>query len=390
MTSYQAPTVAQGFVHAYAAPPDGVWSAPGRVNLMGEHTDYNSGLCLPIALPHRTFVAVAVRDDGRVRIRSEQEPGGWDGQLTDIRAGHPEGWASYAAGVLWALAGEGFDVPGLDIWVDGHVPLGAGLSSSAALEAAVAVAVDEVAGLGLGGSDQGRARLAAACVRAENDVAGAPTGGMDQAAALRSEQGNALLIDCQDFSVAQEPLDLAATDLALLVIDTRAPHRLVDSEYGARRETCEAAVRALGVRSLREVAVADLDDALAQLPDDVMRRRVRHIVTEIERVRECVGLLQRNDVAGLGPVFDTSHASMRDDYEISCHELDLACESARAAGALGARMTGGGFGGSAVSLVPRLERDRIGEAVLAAFAADGLTAPGLIPAFAAGPAHRDL
>lgn len=385
-----ASSVADGFVAAFDRQPTGVWSAPGRVNLMGEHTDYNSGLCLPIALPHRTFVAAAVRPDGRVRVRSAQRDDGWEGTLADVGPTTPAGWAAYVVGVLWALADVGLETPGLDLWVDGQVPVGAGLSSSAALSCAVALAADDLGRLDLGGSDAGRARLAAACDVAENVVVGAPTGGMDQSASLRCIAGHALRLDCRDKSIEQEPLDLAAADLALLVIDTRAPHQLVDGQYAERRSTCEAAARTLGVASLREVEPADLDAALRQLPDAVSRARVRHVVTEIARVRRCVDLLQDSDIAGLGPVFTASHASMRDDYEISCRELDLAVETAESAGALGARMTGGGFGGSAVALVPADLVDSVGAAVLRAFAEESLTAPALLPVAASSGAAREL
>jgi galactokinase len=386
-----AADAAVAFMAEYGTRPTGVWSAPGRVNLMGEHTDYNQGLCLPIALPHRTFAAVKRRGDDRLRIRSVQDDNGWEGALEDIAPGHPEGWSAYVAGVPWALADAlGHHLPGLDILMDGHVPLGAGLSSSAALECAVALALDDLANLGLGGSDRGRARLAKACDRAENDIARAPTGGMDQAASLRCTAGHALLLDCRDGSVEQVPLDLDGAGLAWLVIDTRARHALVDGQYGERRETCEAAAAALGLESLREIEPGELDATLDRLPDEVMRRRVRHIVTEIERVRETVGLLRAGRVLDLGPVLDASHVSMRDDYEISCAELDLAVESACAAGALGARMTGGGFGGSAIALVPADRLDAIGAAVESAFAAAGFGPPGLIPAYPAEGAARDI
>lgn len=386
-----AAAAAAGFVASYGVDPGGVWSAPGRVNLMGEHTDYNGGLCLPIALPHRTFAAVRARDDGQVRIRSAQDGQPWEGALDQIGPGRPPGWAAYIAGVPWAMQRQlRINPPGLDVWVDGHVPSGAGLSSSAALECGVALALDELVGLGLGGSDAGRARLAAACDLAENEVARAPTGGMDQAASLRCTAGNALLLDCRDGSVEQVPLDLDAAGLAWLVIDTRAVHALVDGQYGERRKTCEAAAALLGVATLREIAPDDLESALRRLPDDVMRRRVRHVVTEIERVRAMVALLRAGRAGDLGPVLDASHASMRDDYEISCLELDLAVETATAEGAVGARMTGGGFGGSAIALVPAADSARIGAAVSAAFAAEGLTAPGIIPAYPAAGAARDL
>jgi galactokinase len=363
--------------------PAGVWAAPGRVNVIGEHVDYNGGLCLPFALPHRTYVALAPRADGALAVASAQvadDDAGqgrarWEGPLADVAPGTVDGWAAYAVGVPWALREADLPVPGFDAAVDGLVPLGSGLSSSAALECAVAVALDDVAGLGLGGSDAGRARLAQACVRAENDIAGAPTGGMDQAASLRSAAGSALLIDCTDFSVRHVPFDLAAAGLELLVIDTRAHHALTDGQYGSRRQQCERAAALLRVRWLREISPGDLDGALDRLRElvddpeeaDEIGRRVRHVVAEIERVRQTVALVEAGDLAGVGPLLDASHASLRDDYEVSCLELDLACSSALAAGALGARMTGGGFGGSAIALVRRDDTERIADAVAAAF-----------------------
>jgi galactokinase len=238
--------------------------------------------------------------------------------------------------------------------------------------------------------------LAAACVRAENDIAGAPTGGMDQAASLRSQAGSALLIDCVDFSVRHVPFDLAAAGLELVVIDTRAHHALQDGQYGSRREQCERAAGLLGVRWLREVHAIELDAALDRLRDlvddpeeaDEIARRVRHVVNEIARVRQAVLLIEDGDLAGIGPLLDASHASLRDDYEVSSRELDLACEAAKGAGALGARMTGGGFGGSAIALVPAGSGDAVADAVAAAFAAEGLAAPGFLRAVPSAPAGR--
>ncbi|MGH4017511.1 MAG: galactokinase, partial [Pseudonocardiaceae bacterium] len=219
------------FRTAFGREPDGLWSAPGRVNLIGEHVDYAGGLCLPWALPLRTVVAAAARDDGGLRLRSEY-PGAtpWDGSLDEVRPGHPAGWAGYPAGVVWALRAAGHPVAGLDLLIGASVPPGAGLASSAALECAVALAVDTLAGLGLAGTDGGRDVLAAACRRAENEIVGAATGMMDQIASLRAVAGNALLLDCRDGTVRQVPLDLAAAGLTLLVIDTQAPHRLVEGQ----------------------------------------------------------------------------------------------------------------------------------------------------------------
>ncbi|GHS84988.1 galactokinase [Actinomycetota bacterium] len=413
------------FVERFGVEPDGVWSAPGRVNLIGEHTDYNGGLCLPIALPHRAYAALRRRTPGDaaagqvgqsgsagrpdiagaagpgardVRLVSAQDPTGVIRQvaLDAVGPGTVDGWPAYVAGVAWALGQAGHPVDGFDVAVDSCVPFGAGLSSSASLEAAVAVGLDAVFELGLAGSaaapdDAGRTVLAAACIRAENEIAGAPTGGMDQSAALRSRAGHALLLDCRDGSVRQVPFDLAADGLALLVIDTRAEHALVDGQYAARRATCEAAAVRLGVPSLREIAPAGLADALATLADgtpegDLQVTRVRHVVTEIERVERFVALLDAGRVREVGPLMDASHTSLRDDYEVSCRELDVAVEAARSAGALGARMTGGGFGGSAIALVPAGSVEGVAAAVAAEFAAQGLAEPEFLVAVAGPPA----
>jgi galactokinase len=356
---------------------------------MGEHTDYNAGLCLPIALPHRTYAAVRLRADRRLRLRSLQSSQQYELELDDVRAGDPPGWGGYAAGVLWALQEAGHRVQGLDLLVDGAVPQGAGLSSSAALECAVAAAVSDLLGLDLLADDTARATLAAICVNAENTIAGAPTGGMDQSASLRCQAGQALLLDCRDFSVAQVPFDLSAHGLALLVMDTRAEHALVDGQYAQRRASCDEAARQLGVASLREVDFGDLDETLDRLPDNGIRARARHIVTEIERVRQTVLLLRSDRLSEVGSVFNDSHASMRDDFEISCAELDVAVEAATTQGALGARMTGGGFGGSAIALVPVPSTAAITSAVTDAFADNGFGAPHCFAITAGGSARRE-
>ena len=379
------------FERAYGTAPDGVWSAPGRVNVIGEHTDYNGGTCLPMALPHRTYVAFRHREDDQVRLVSAQEATPVTVSLGDVAPGTVDGWAAYVVGVAWALRQSGRAVSGFDVAVDSCVPYGAGLSSSAALECAVAVALDDAHGLGLGASDEGRAVLAQACIRAENEIAGAPTGGMDQSASLRCQEGHALLLDTRDGATRHIPLELGAHGLALLVMDTRAAHQLVDGQYAARRSLCEAAARELGVATLREVD--DLDDALARvasMPDaDLVARRVRHVVTEIARVQEIADLLARDAVEEMGAVLSAAHASLRDDYEVSCPELDVAVETAVTHGALGGRMVGGGFGGSAIALVRVDDVEAVAEAVAAAFAGRGWRAPAFLVAQAAAPAGRD-
>ncbi|WP_218606004.1 galactokinase [Pseudonocardia abyssalis] len=355
------------------------WSAPGRVNLIGEHVDYAEGLCLPFALAERTVVEASVRADGRFVARSDAERGTTDLPLADVGPGSPAGWAGYAAGVLWALRAAGHPVGGMDLTVTATVPLGAGLSSSAALECAVAVAADDLFGLGLD-----RASLARACVRAENEVVGAATGGMDQSASLLCTAGHALLLDTRDGSTRQVPFAPADDGLAVLVIDTRVRHHLADGRYGARRASVEKAADVLGLPSLRDAALDDLGSLDAELVP-----RARHIVTEIARVGEVVALLDDGRLRDIGPLLDASHASLVHDYEVSCAELDLAVDVARAAGALGARMTGGGFGGSAIALVPIDRVDAVTDAVRAAFARGGLTVPDVRVAEPSAGAHRD-
>ncbi len=369
--------------------PDGVWFAPGRVNLIGEHTDYNGGLALPIALPHRTYASVRRRTDGIVRVVSDGMPGGpVTVPLAQVGPGSPAGWAAYVAGVFWALREAGYAVSGADVAVASSVPLGAGLSSSAALECSVAAALSDLDGIGLLADPAGRRQLATLCQRAENDIAGAATGGMDQLAALLGRTGHALLLDCRDGSTREVPVDLAAQGLALLVIDTHAPHALVDGQYAARRQTCTEAAATLRVSSLREVGTAQLVEALDRLPDEVSRGRVRHVVTEIDRVGRFVTALETGDWPGAGALMVASHESLRDDYEVSCPELDLAVATALRAGALGARMTGGGFGGCAIALVSETGVEGVSAAVTEAFAGAGFGAPTAFAVTAAEGAGR--
>ena len=375
----RASSTAAAFRAAYGADPAVVARAPGRVNLIGEHTDYNAGTCLPVALPHATYAALSPRADALVRVRSAQADDEWRGE--GIGPGEVTGWASYVAGVAWALREAGIDVPGFDVCVDSSVPLGAGLSSSAALECSVAVAIAEVVGLA-DGADV-RRQLVAACMRAETEVAGAPTGGMDQTVSLLAEPGAALLVDFLDHSTRAVPLALDDAGLAVLVVDTRVSHALVDGGYASRRADCETACRELGVPSLREASL----DRVEALTDSRIRRRARHVVTEIDRVARTVEAVERGDWRTVGELFVASHASMRDDFEISCPELNTAVEAALAAGALGARMTGGGFGGSAVALVPSASLDHLTAAVDEAFDAHSFRRPTFLladPSPAAG------
>ncbi|WP_222194035.1 galactokinase [Modestobacter italicus] len=368
----------------WAGEPDGVWTAPGRVNLIGEHVDYNGGRCLPMALTRVTAAAVRRRDDDRVRISSsdpDAEP--FEGTLADLGPGEVSGWAGYAAGTLWALQQAGVDVPGLDVSVSSDVPLGAGLSSSASLEAAVALSAAELAGR----NDAAELRhlLIQAAIRAENEVVGAGTGGMDQTVALLAEEGSALLIHTRDFRTEPVQLGLAEAGLELMVIDTRVKHTLADGQYAKRRADCDEAARQLGLEWLSDATPADVD----RLSDPRLQARTRHVVTENQRVDEVVELVRAGRVAEIGPLLDGSHTSLRDDYEVSAVELDVVVEAARAAGALGARMTGGGFGGSAIALIRAADAEAVGAAVVAACRERELTLPGILTV-TSGPAARRL
>jgi galactokinase len=362
--------VAAGFERATGRPPHGLWFAPGRVNLIGEHTDYNDGYVLPLALPHGTVVAASPRADRVLRLSSLRGGPPVEVALDGLTPGVVDGWAAYAAGVAWALEQAGHPLVGAEVVLDGDVPLGAGLSSSASLECAVAVSLSELSGLALGPTT-----LALLAQRAENDFVGMPCGAMDQLASMHGRLGHLVFVDTRSLAVEPVPFDLPAWGLALLVVDTRAPHRLVDSEYAQRRAACAEAARLLGVRALRDVHVADLD-VLPPSLDEVLARRVRHVVTENERVLATVDALRSGaDPRAVGPLLTASHASLRDDYEVTVPELDVAVEAAVGAGAHGARMTGGGFGGCVITLVEQAQVPQVEQAVADDFARRGFAAP---------------
>ena len=393
---------AQLFEETFGYQPQDVWSAPGRVNVIGEHVDYNGGPCLPIALPHRAFIAYSPREDRLLRLVSPQTREAVDELDLDRIAprgceGEVSGWAAYLSGVVWALEKSGYGpLHGFDAALYSCVPRGGGLSSSAALECAMAVAIDEAEGLGLAGSvsepnDAGRAILVECARMAENQIAGANTGGLDQTASLRCLSGHALALDCRDMSVEHIPFDLESQGLALLVIDTRAAHSLADGQYGQRRADCEEAARQLGVEQL--VDVEDLEAATQALSDERLIKRMRHVVSEIARTRALIELLKEGPLEGdrlkvVGALMNDSHDSLRDDYEVSCLELDVAVDAARAVGAYGARMTGGGFGGSAIALVDRERLEETAQAVAQAYSERGLDAPAFIVAVPSAPAGK--
>lgn len=367
----------------FGVAPDGVWQAPGRVNLIGEHTDYNEGFVLPFAIDRTARVAIRVRQDSTVRLLSTYgDQGMVSVRLTDLVPGTAKGWTKYPLGVMWALQQRGLDVPGLDLLLDSTVPLGAGLSSSHAIECAVVTALNELTGAGLSAQE-----MVLATQQAENDFVGAPTGIMDQSASLRGASGHAVFLDCRDQHARLVPFETEPAGLVMLVIDTKVSHSHADGGYASRRASCELGAQVLGVPALRDVQVGDLEKASGLL-DELTFRRVRHVVTEDDRVLRTVELLASHGPSAIGALLDASHVSMRDDFEISCPELDLAVDTARSSGAIGARMTGGGFGGAAIALTPVSAEQQVRDAVVRAFAAAGYTAPEIFTVSPAAGAMR--
>ncbi len=374
--------------------PDGFWQAPGRVNLIGEHTDYNDGFVLPFAIDRHVLIAASRRDDGVFRISSLDKPELVE--IADVRTLEPlpawrGTWASYIGGMAWALRDAGYAVGGADMVVGSTVQAGAGLSSSAALECGTGRMLTDLhigSNAGWPEPQLSRLRLAQIAQRAENVFVGMPCGLMDQLSSTFGKSGHVLVIDIRALTVRPCPFDLAAHGLALLVIDTRAHHALAESGYPDRRAACERSAAKLGVPALRDISMGDLADALTRLDDPILMRRTRHIVTENDRVLRVAALLDAGRIRDIGPLLTESHASMRDDFEISCLELDVAVDAALAAGALGARMTGGGFGGSAIALVPSAGAEALEDAVTKAFADRRLTAPSIFRAVAADGVQR--
>ncbi|MBF4615635.1 galactokinase [Curtobacterium sp. VKM Ac-1376] len=377
------------FQQVYGYEPTVRYSAPGRVNLIGEHTDYNDGYVLPFAIDRRTTASIAPRDDRTIRVASAFDESGSPVSLSldELSPDAMDGWSAYVFGIAWALREQaGADLSGktgFDVFIESDVPVGAGLSSSAAIECGVALAFNDLWELGLD-----RKTLARVGQYSENHAVGAPTGIMDQSASLLGEQDAVVFLDCRTLDTAVVDLALEANGLEVLVIDTRVEHAHATGGYAARRASCEKGAQVLGVEALRDVSVEDLPRA-QELLDDETFRRVRHIVTENQRVLDTVRTLRERGPRAIGSLLVASHESMRDDFEISVPELDLAVATAVEHGAVGARMTGGGFGGAAIALVDQESRGAITAAVTAAFADAGFREPNVFTVHAAQGARRD-
>jgi galactokinase len=348
---------ASAYTERFGEEPELVASAPGRINLIGEHTDYNGGFVLPCAVGRR--VAVAIGGGGNELFSTNFD------EARPLLGEKDSSWADYPSGVVWAIGEAAGEIGGFRAAFAGDVPLGSGLSSSAAIEAATALALDALFGLGIDRKD-----LAVLCQRAENEFVGVQSGIMDQYASLLCEEGAALLVDCRSLEAENVPLDLNGAGLALLVCDTRVERGLADTGYNDRRAACERAARTLGVEQLRDAREKDLE----RLSGEELKR-ARHIVTENARVIEAVEALRAGDFRALGRLMYASHASMRDDFEISTPELDAFVELAEGSGALGARLTGAGFGGCAFALVQDRETDALTREALHTFAGRGFEEP---------------
>lgn len=350
--------------------PEGVWRAPGRVNLIGEHLDYNGGHVLPFALERSTWVAVSRRRDGVLRARSTRYREVLEVPVAALAGA--TGWGAYLAGVMWALGPDTTGWAGADVMVDSDVPAGSGLSSSAALECAWVLALADLGGLDTASPDV-RRHLAAVAQHAEVTVVGAPVGIMDQTVSLLAVEGHALYLDTRTLDFEQVPLHPVERGYRLLIVDTGSPHTLATNGYRDRRLACEAAAHALGVEHL---AHADPTRVEAAELTDPIRRRARHVVTEEARTAAAVVALRRSDFDELGRLMTESHASMARDFENSTPALDAVVAASLEAGAAGARMTGGGWGGAAIMLVGAARVDAVTQAIERALAgADGAPHP---------------
>ena len=359
-------SIEEKFLETFGEQPDLVAAAPGRVNLIGEHIDYSEGFVLPFAIKDRTLVAARKRDDSIVRVASAQRRNKIiTVDINEVKPGLKGEWERYALGVLWSMGVKS----GVDLLIDGHVPLGAGLSSSAALECSVATAMNHLFDMGFSLEE-----LARLTQKAENQYVGVPCGIMDQSVSLMATNGFALLLDCRDLSTRNIPFDVASHGLELLIIDTQAHHALTDGGYAERRASCESVAAKLGVKSMRELTIEQLDSSRDKLSESEYIR-ARHAVTEMKRVLDCVEALASEDFTQVGQLLNQSHNSLRDDYTVSCPELDTAVEASLAAGALGARMVGGGFGGSAIALIQASKTSQTISAVEKAFADKKFKAP---------------
>jgi galactokinase len=358
--------IREDFAKLFGLNPDLVSSAPGRVNLIGEHIDYSDGFVLPFAIQARTYCALRIRSDDRIRVATNQHKRDiFESSISELKPQTGPIWTRYILGVLWAF---GIKV-GVEILIDSEVPSGAGLSSSAALECSVAIALNQHLELG-----RSLTELARITQRAENEYVGVPCGIMDQSISLMGKSGHALLLDCRDLSTRQIKVDFESNNLKLLIVDTRAHHALVDGGYAERRSQCEAVARELGVKAMRDLSLGELEAARKRLPE-VNYMRARHAVTEINRVLEAVKVLEADDFSTFGNLLTKSHQSLRDDYSVSCPELDLAVDTALNLGALGARMVGGGFGGSAIALIRSDDAAKVALGIEQAFEKGGFSSP---------------
>lgn len=336
------------FVEQFGDEPEVIARAPGRVNLIGEHTDYNDGFVLPVAIDREVLVAVRATNDDRGHLYAANFRRGTEFPLDDIRHHQSERWSHYERGVVVALQQAGYQIGGFQLAVEGDVPSGAGLSSSAAVEVATATALKQLFHLELD-----PVKLALLCQKAENQFVGVASGIMDQFISALGKRDAALFLDCRSLETQHVPLE---GDVQIVVADTAVKRGLVDSEYNNRRAECEEATRLLGqwipgVKALRDVTLAQFEQYQERLPD-VVRRRARHVISEDERVLASVQALEGHDLATFGRLMDASHESLRDDYEVTVPQLDVMVNAARAvSGVLGSRMTGAGFGGCTVSLV---------------------------------------